>query len=375
MKKIITVVGARPQFIKAAALNRVWRNDYAGKVQELIVHTGQHYDESMSEVFFREMEIDSPFQVFSAGSGTHGVQTGKMMIDLEDLILKESPDAVLVYGDTNSTLAGALVAAKANVPVIHVEAGLRSFQRTMPEEINRIVTDHLSTLLFSPTPLGLENLEKEGMTTAAAPFSPVNPGVFQCGDVMYDNALYYGTREYRPEVLPFVDSQFVLSTIHRDHNTDHPEVLKSIVETLMHLTQSAGLEWVLPVHPRLKKNLAAQPELLAALESAGHVHMIEPLGYIGMLQMERLSQLIVTDSGGVQKESYFAEKPCIILRDTTEWVEIVADGKAFLVGADSVKIVNAFAQVMQMTDLNWKPLYGDGNAAEKMAAIIYDFLK
>ena len=375
MKRIMTVVGARPQFIKAAALNRVWRNDYEGRVQELIVHTGQHYDESMSEVFFREMEIDAPYQVFSAGSGTHGVQTGKMMMDLESLILKESPDAVLVYGDTNSTLAGALVAAKANIPVIHVEAGLRSFQRTMPEEINRIVTDHLSTLLFSPTPLGLNNLEKEGMTNATAPYSPVNPGVFQCGDVMYDNALYYGTMEYRPEVMPFVDKQFVLTTIHRDHNTDHPEVLKAIVETLMQLTQSAGLEWVLPVHPRLRKNLAAQPELLTELEAAEHVHLIEPLGYIGMLQMERLSQLIVTDSGGVQKESYFAEKPCIILRDTTEWAEIVADGKAFLVGADAVKITQAFNQAMQMADMTWKPLYGDGKAAEKMATIIFDFLK
>jgi UDP-GlcNAc3NAcA epimerase len=375
MKKIMTVVGARPQFIKAAALNRVWRNEYAGKVQELIVHTGQHYDESMSEVFFREMEIDAPFQVFSAGSGTHGVQTGKMMMDLEALVIAERPDAVLVYGDTNSTLAGALVAAKANIPVIHVEAGLRSFQRTMPEEINRIVTDHLSTLLFSPTPLGLENLEKEGMTSATAPFSAVNPGVFQCGDVMYDNALYYGTMEYRPEVLPFVDKQFVLSTIHRDHNTDHPELLRGIVETLMYLTKESGLEWVLPVHPRLRKNLAAQPELLAQLESAEHVHLIEPLGYIGMLQMERLSQLIVTDSGGVQKESYFAEKPCIILRDTTEWAEIVADGKAFLVGADANKISKDFAHVREMRDLKWKPLYGDGRAAEKMAAIIFDFLK
>jgi UDP-GlcNAc3NAcA epimerase len=375
MKKIMTVVGARPQFIKAAALNRVWRNEYAGKVKELIVHTGQHYDESMSEVFFREMEIDAPFQVFSAGSGTHGVQTGKMMMDLEALMIAERPDAVLVYGDTNSTLAGALVAAKANIPVIHVEAGLRSFQRTMPEEINRIVTDHLSTLLFSPTPLGLENLEKEGMTSATAPFSAVNPGVFQCGDVMYDNALYYGTMDYKPEVLPFVDKQFVLSTIHRDHNTDHPELLRGIVETLMYLTKESGLEWVLPVHPRLRKNLAAQPELLAELESAEHVHLIEPLGYIGMLQMERLSQLIVTDSGGVQKESYFAEKPCIILRDTTEWAEIVADGKAFLVGADANKISKAFAHVLEMRDLKWKPLYGDGRAAEKMAAIIFDFLK
>jgi UDP-GlcNAc3NAcA epimerase len=213
------------------------------------------------------------------------------------------------------------------------------------------------------------------MISATAPFSAVNPGVFQCGDVMYDNALYYGTMEYRPEVLPFVDKQFVLSTIHRDHNTDHPELLRGIVETLMYLTKESGLEWVLPVHPRLRKNLAAQPELLAELESAEHVHLIEPLGYIGMLQMERLSQLIVTDSGGVQKESYFAEKPCIILRDTTEWAEIVADGKAFLVGADANKISKAFAHVREMRDLKWKPLYGDGRAAEKMAAIIFDFLK
>ncbi len=375
MKKIMTVVGARPQFIKAAALNRVWRRDYQGKVQEWIVHTGQHYDESMSEVFFKEMDIDTPHTVFSAGSGTHGLQTGKMMMDLETLILAEHPDAVLVYGDTNSTLAGALVAAKANIPVIHVEAGLRSFQRTMPEEINRIVTDHLSTLLFSPTPVGMVNLEREGMKQSSAPYSPVSPGVFQCGDVMYDNALYYGAMEWRPEVLPFVDKKFVLSTIHRDHNTDDPVLLRGVVETLMDLTKSAGLEWVLPVHPRLKKNLAAQQDLLSKMESADHVHLVDPLGYIGMLQMERLSEMIVTDSGGVQKESYFAERPCIILRDTTEWVEIVEDGKAFLTGGDERKIRAAFAKVREMKDLTWKPLYGDGNAAEKMAAIIHEFLQ
>lgn len=375
MKRIITVVGARPQFIKAAALNRVWRLDYAERVKELIVHTGQHYDESMSEVFFREMEIDAPFQVFSAGSGTHGVQTGKMMMDLESLILQEKPDAVLVYGDTNSTLAGALVAAKANVPVIHVEAGLRSFQRTMPEEINRIVTDHLSSLLFSPTPLGVMNLSHEGMPVRQSPYSAVHPGVFQCGDVMYDNALYYSTREFRPEVLPFIDKKFVLSTIHRDHNTDHPEILSRMIGCMLELTASAGLDWVLPVHPRLKKNLEAQPVLMESLRMASHVHLIAPLGYIGMLQMERLSQLIVTDSGGVQKESYFAEKPCIILRDTTEWMEIVEDGKAFLVGADTTKLKSAFEAAMGLKNLEWKPLYGDGKAAEKMASIIYDFLK
>jgi UDP-GlcNAc3NAcA epimerase len=375
MKKIMTVVGARPQFIKAAALNRVWRNKYKGKVQELIVHTGQHYDESMSEVFFREMDIDAPHAVFSAGSGTHGVQTGKMMMDLEALMIAERPDAVLVYGDTNSTLAGALVAAKINIPVIHVEAGLRSFQRTMPEEINRIVTDHLSTLLFSPTPAGMVNLEKEGMKGSSGPYKPVAPGVFQCGDVMYDNALYYGAMEWRPEVLPFVNKKFVLSTIHRDHNTDVPELLREIVETLIDLTKESGLEWVLPVHPRLRKNLAAQPDLLSKMESADHVHLVDPLGYIGMLQMERLSQLIVTDSGGVQKESYFAEKPCIILRDTTEWVEIVDDGKAFLTGGDAQKIRAAFTEAIEWKDLSWKPLYGDGKAAEKMAAIIFDFLQ
>lgn len=375
MKRIITVVGARPQFIKAAALNRVWRLDYAERVKELIVHTGQHYDESMSEVFFREMEIDAPFQVFSAGSGTHGVQTGKMMMDLESLILQEKPDAVLVYGDTNSTLAGALVAAKANVPVIHVEAGLRSFQRTMPEEINRIVTDHLSSLLFSPTPLGLVNLSREGMNERQSPYSAVHPGVFQCGDVMYDNALYYSTRDFRSEVLPFIDKKFVLSTIHRDHNTDHPEILSRIIACMLELTASAGLDWVLPVHPRLKKNLEAQPALMESLQTAQHVHLIDPLGYIGMLQMERLSQLIVTDSGGVQKESYFAEKPCIILRDTTEWMEIVEDGKAFLVGSDTSQLRSAFEAAIGLKNLEWKPLYGDGKAAEKMAAVIYDFLK
>ncbi len=371
MKKVMTIVGARPQFIKAAALNRVFRRDYEGKIQELIIHTGQHYDESMSKVFFDEMEIEMPFAVLSAGSGNHGAQTGRMMIELEEVLLKEKPDAVLVYGDTNSTMAGALVASKCNVPIIHIEAGLRSFLRTMPEEINRIVTDHVSTLLFSPTQQGIDNLRNEGIVNHQGPYTAVHPGVFLCGDVMYDNALHYGAQAHlHPDVIKFDGSHFVLSTIHRDHNTDDPIVLRQIVETLLALTAEHGLDWVLPVHPRLKKNLELQPELLKSLERAAHVHLIQPVGYIAMLQLERMSAMIVTDSGGVQKESYFAQKPCIILRNTTEWTEIVDQGRAVLTGADSQKIKDAFKKLLAVEFEKWPELYGDGKAAERIAAEI-----
>ncbi|MEY4330313.1 MAG: hypothetical protein RL609_1061 [Bacteroidota bacterium] len=371
MKKVLTIVGARPQFIKAAALNRVFRRDYHGRVQELIVHTGQHYDEGMSKVFFDEMEIDAPHVILQAGSGTHGVQTGKMMMELEGVILNEKPDAVIVYGDTNSTMAGALVAAKCNIPVIHIEAGLRSFMRTMPEEINRVVTDHVSTLLFSPTQQGMDNLRHEGMGNDHLQFTAENPGVFLCGDVMYDNALYYGANKEIHDDVKFLEGKaFVLSTIHRDHNTDYPEVLKSIIETLLDLTQIHQLDWVLPVHPRLKKNLELQPDLLRKLQDSKHTHLIEPVGYIAMLQLERMSKMIVTDSGGVQKEAYFAERPCLILRDTTEWTEIVQQGRATLVGADPEKITEAFVGALQAQFNHWPTLYGDGKAAEFIASQI-----
>ena len=375
MKKIVTIVGARPQFIKAAALNRVFRRDYSNAIIEHIVHTGQHYDDAMSEVFFREMDIAPPHAHFSVGSGSHGVQTGKMMIELEQYLLAEVPDAVLVYGDTNTTMAGALVAAKCNIPVIHVEAGLRSYLRTMPEEINRIVTDHLSTLLFSPTLQGVENLESEGMKVQLGPYHAAHPGVFQCGDVMYDNALHYGRLDHlHPSVQKWKDQSFVLTTIHRDHNTDDPKVLYTLLETLIHLTRQHQLQWVLPVHPRLKKNMEANADIQNLLRDAEHVHLIEPLGYVAMLQLEQMATMIVTDSGGVQKEAYFAQKPCLILRDTTEWKEIIATGNAFLVGANAEKIKEKFKFCMQNKMNHWPLLYGDGSAAEQIAKVIFEFL-
>lgn len=376
MKKIVTIVGARPQFIKAAALNRVFRRDYAGEITEQIVHTGQHYDDAMSDVFFREMDIAPPHAHFSVGSGTHGVQTGKMMIELEKYLFSENPDAVLVYGDTNTTMAGALVAAKCNIPVIHVEAGLRSYMRTMPEEINRIVADHLSSLLFSPTLLGVENLAMEGMKLQSGPYNATNPGVFQSGDVMYDNALHYGKNAaLHPSVQHWSNQSFVLSTIHRDHNTDDPKVLSGLIETLVNLTRLHRLQWVLPVHPRLKKNMDSNLDIQSILKSADHVHLIEPLGYVAMLQMEQMATMIVTDSGGVQKEAYFAQKPCLILRETTEWREIIETGNAFLVGAHTDKIKEKFDYCMQHSFDQWPLLYGDGKASEEIAKIIFDFLQ
>jgi UDP-GlcNAc3NAcA epimerase len=298
-----------------------------------------------------------------------------MMEELENYILLEKPDAVLVYGDTNTTMAGALVAAKCNIPVIHVEAGLRSYLRTMPEEINRIVTDHVSTLLFSPTQQGVDNLQQEGMPMRPGPYGAANPGIFQCGDVMYDNAVFYGNRNHlNADVEKWKDENFVLTTIHRDHNTDDPQVLLGIIETMEELTARHQLKWVLPVHPRLKKNLESHEEIQKLLSNATHVHLISPLGYVSMLQMENLAKMIVTDSGGVQKEAYFAKKPCLILRDTTEWKEIIETGNAFLVGAHPEKIKEKFQYVIAHSFDHWPTLYGEGNAAEEIAKVICEYL-
>ncbi len=365
VKSILTVVGARPQFVKASVLSRLVRSArYRERATEFLVHTGQHYDENMSEVFFREMEIPEPDFNLGIGSATHGRMTGEMLAGIETLLLERGPDLVLVYGDTNTTLAGALAAAKLGIPVAHVEAGLRSCNIRMPEEINRLLTDQISTWLFCPTVNAVQNLLREGIPRALRAGGPQL--VIDVGDVMLDACLHYRARvearsgSGRACVRLALPPRFVLATVHRAENTDNAERLGSIVRAF---NAAAGRPIVFPMHPRTRKTLAA-----ADLALSGHVRVIEPVGYFDMLELEEACDLIVTDSGGVQKEAYFLGKPCVTMRDETEWIETVEAGWNLLTGASEEAIaeaINSFAPGGPRP-----PLYGDGNAG----AAILDLL-
>lgn len=368
-KKIITVIGARPQIIKASAISRAIQTSFPEQLQEVIVHTGQHYDENMSALFFEELHIPQPGYNLNIGSGLHGAQTGKMMEGLEQIFIAEQPDAVIVYGDTNSTIAGALVAVKLHIPVVHIEAGLRSFNKSMPEEINRIACDHMSTLLFTPTRTGLKNLEKEGFSVeGTAPVSADNPAVYQCGDIMYDNSLYFSAiSDKRSSVLTDLHLEpddFVLCTIHRDTNTDDAKKLESIFEALLEIQQLSDKKIVLPLHPRTRGKLnGIKEEVLQRIRENASIVMTDPVGFLDVIALEKNASMIITDSGGLQKEAYFFRKPCVILRPQTEWVEIVENGNALLADADKTKIVAAYNRLIQKADFTFPAFYGDGRAA------------
>lgn len=371
MIKVLTIIGARPQFIKAAALSRAIRNIFPDKIKEVIVHTGQHYDDNMSRVFFEEMGIPHEDYNLKVGSGSHGKQTAAMISGIEELLLKEKPDCVVVYGDTNSTLAGAIAAVKIHVPVVHIEAGLRSFNKSMPEEINRIVCDHCSTLLFSPTKNGYVNLTREGFSEfSKPPHSADNPKIHHCGDVMYDNAIYFSQlAEKKSDLMKQYDlktDNFILATIHRDNNTDNPERFASIFLTLNKISIQNKLKIVLPLHPRTSKALQSNPkkEIYDAIRSNPNFILMPPVSFIEMIVLEKNCMLVCSDSGGVQKESFFFKKPCIILRPETEWVELVECGTAILADADEKKIINAFIQFRNKKDLSFPPIFGDGHASE-----------
>ena len=369
--KIVTVIGARPQIIKAAALSRAIRKHYADRIQEVIVHTGQHYDDNMSQVFFDELEIPRPDYNLHVGSASHGVQAARMTEGIEELLIKEQPDFIVLYGDTNSTLAGAVAAAKIQVPIVHIEAGLRSFNKAMPEEINRIVCDHCSTLLFTPTQAGLENLQREGFPIGnEGPYSINNPKVYHCGDIMYDNSLHFAeVAEKKADILQrlnLTSQDFILTTIHRDSNTDHPERLNAIFTSLIALSKEIKI--VLPLHPRtaklLKTNLDADTQ--SQLFNSPGISLLPPVSFLEMIALERHAQLVMTDSGGVQKESYFFHKPCVIFRPETEWVEIVDTGAAILADADNEKIMEASRRYLQQPPVDFPEIFGDGHAAEFM---------
>lgn len=345
--KIITVIGARPQFIKAAAVSNILRKEH----QEIIVHTGQHYDENMSNVFFKELNIPKPDYNLEVGSGNHGMQTGTMIINLEKIYLKEKPDIVLVYGDTNSTLAGALTASKLLIPVAHVEAGLRSFNMDMPEEQNRILTDHISNLLFAPTETATNNLHNEG----------IHKNVYNVGDVMYDAVLYFKKIAKEKSMLlnelNLKKNEYILTTIHRAENTNDINRLKTIIEAL----NESKTKIVLPLHPRTKKYIESY-----GLNVRENISVIDPVGYLDMVNLEMHAKKIVTDSGGVQKEAFFMKKPCITIRDQTEWVETVQNGWNVIVGTDKNKIkdnIKNFAPQKEQDNI-----FGDGKAAEKILA-------
>ena len=369
--KIVTVIGARPQIIKAAALSRAIKTHYANEIQEVIVHTGQHYDDNMSQVFFDELGIPRPDYNLHVGSASHGVQTARMTEGIEDILIKERPDFLVLYGDTNSTLAGAVAAAKIHVPIVHIEAGLRSFNKSMPEEINRIVCDHCSTLLFSPTLAGVENLKREGFPIDnEGPYTIDNPKVFHCGDIMYDNSLHFANiAEKKTDIiqrLGIANEPFILATIHRDNNTDQPERLDAIFDALLQLSKEAKV--VLPLHPRtaklLKVNLATEKQ--ERLFNSPNITILPPVSFLEMIALERNAQLVITDSGGVQKEAYFFKKPCFILRPETEWVEIVQTGNAVLTDADKSRIIQAWEHFKDNPPTAFPEIFGDGHAAEFM---------
>ena len=380
MKKIITIIGARPQIIKSAAISRAIKNHFSDKIEEKIVHTGQHYDENMSKVFFEELEIPLPNYNLNVGSGSHGVQTAKMIEGLEAIFVSEQPDGVLVYGDTNSTIAGALAASKIHIPVIHVEAGLRSFNKSMPEEINRISCDHMSTLLFTPTVSGLDNLKNEGFNLNNKKASINSPCVYHCGDVMYDNSLYFSNvSDEKSSILNQIGvepNEYILSTIHRDGNTDIAKNMESIFKALLDIQINSGLLIVLPIHPRTRNKMKEQlsSDLHAEILKNDMFKIIDPAGFIDIIALEKNSKMIVTDSGGLQKESYFFEKPCIILRPQTEWIEIVNNGNAILVEADYDKIMGAFNLFSSKTDFTYPSFYGDGKASEFICEKIIEHL-
>jgi UDP-GlcNAc3NAcA epimerase len=350
MLKILTVVGARPQFIKAATISRLIADD--PEVEEIIVHTGQHFDENMSEVFFRDMEIPSPKYNLNINALSHGAMTGRMMEGIESLIFSEKPDVVLVYGDTNSTIAGALAAKKIHVPVGHVEAGLRSFNLAMPEEVNRILTDRISDFLSCPTDAAVTNLKKEG-------FDQFSAQVFQTGDVMYDAALFYADRSEEKAVVAhrFTGKEFALCTLHRAENTDNCELLREWVSGINRIHQD--LMVVCPLHPRTKKKLQEFGLELKA-------ELIDPVGYFDMIEFLKHTKLVLTDSGGLQKEAFFFKRPCITMRDQTEWVELVEHGYNQLVAPQASSLYHAFIDTMQREIGFEHNLYGQGRAANEI---------
>lgn len=380
MIRLLTVIGARPQIIKAAAISRAVKNHFAGQIEEKILHTGQHYDANMSQVFFDELGIPAPDYNLGVGSGSHGVQTAKMIEGIEKVLQSEHFDGIILYGDTNSTLAGAVAASKIHVPVFHIEAGLRSFNMTMPEEINRIVCDQLSSILFPPTDTGYRNLVREGFDGSKATFkNGKGRVVFNSGDVMYDNSMYFASlAEQRSNILKDLGVEsngYILTTIHRPNNTDDSTRLSNILSTLVYLAEKDGISLVLPLHPRTKNLLGTnlKKEVYEKLTTSPFVKIIPPASFFDIIVLEKNAKIVMTDSGGVQKESFFFERPCVILRPETEWVEIIEHGAGIIADADPEIIKDAYTKLLG-THPKFPQLFGDAHAAEHILQKINEYL-
>lgn len=381
MIKILTIIGARPQIIKAAAISRAVEKEFAGIIEEKILHTGQHYDQNMSSVFFDELGIPKPNYNLGVGSGRHGEQTAKMIAGIEEVLISEHFDGIVLYGDTNSTLAGAVAASKLHVPVFHIEAGLRSFNMSMPEEVNRIVCDQLSSILFTPTKTGYKNLLSEGFLDSKATFKNGHGRkIVNSGDVMFDNSLYFSQLAHEKcdilNRLSLTKNKYVLATIHRDNNTDDPKRLTAIFSALLDITEQNSINMVLPLHPRTKKQLPINLEsaVYERLQTSKNMKIIPPASFFEIIELEQNAQLVMTDSGGVQKEAFFFERPCVILRPETEWVEIIEHGAGIISDADYDRILSAYNNLVDC-NVKFPRLFGDAHAAEKILLEIQNYLE
>ena len=359
MIRLLTVIGARPQIIKAAAISRAVGECFSDRIQEKILHTGQHYDANMSQVFFDELGIPAPHYNLGVGSGSHGAQTARMIEGIEQVLCSEHFDGIILYGDTNSTLAGAVAAAKLHVPVFHIEAGLRSFNMSMPEEQNRIVCDHLSSILFAPTQTAVDNLAAEGIVSSKAVFlNGKGREVIKSGDVMYDNALYFSKLAQDKSTIlhdcGVEANNYILATVHRDFNTDDPARIGNIFKALSQIAEEDQIPVILPLHPRTRKYLPAQFSSL--------IKLIPPASFFDILTLEKNAKIVMTDSGGVQKEAFFFSRPCVILRPETEWVEILDNKAGILSDATPQRILDAY-HTLCYGKILFPPLFGDGNAA------------
>lgn len=365
---LISLIGARPQIIKHSAIERCTINLFQDRINLITIHSGQHYSPEMSEIFFREMGIETPTLNLNVGSSSHTIQTTEIMQKLDEYLDGNSCDAFLVYGDTNSTLAGALVASKRGIPLIHIEAGLRSFNKSMPEEINRIMTDHVSSLMFCPTTAAIENLKKENIFHHEDGVID-KPSVYHCGDIMYDNSLYFAKQvEGNIELLNSLKvdkNSYILATVHRQENTDDVQKLAEIFEAFLGIIQEHQIPIIFPIHPRTKKMMRQlNVELSAKILNEEKLQLIEPVGFLEMITLEKNARLILTDSGGVQKEAYFFQKPTVILRPQTEWIEIVEKGCAMLANNKDDIITTTRLMLNNSQQLQYPPIFGDGNAAE-----------
>ena len=381
MIKLLTVIGARPQIIKAAAISRAVKNHFSGQIKEKILHTGQHYDANMSQVFFDELGIPQPDYNLGVGSGSHGVQTAKMISGIEEVLTSEHFDGVILYGDTNSTLAGAVAASKIHIPVFHIEAGLRSFNMTMPEEVNRIVCDQLSSICFSPTQTGINNLYREGFMDSPTKFkNGKGRKVFNSGDVMFDNSMYFASiAEEKSDILLRLGvkaNEYILTTIHRPNNTDDSKRLTTILSSLLTITEEESITLVLPLHPRtrnlLEKNL--DTVVYEKLMNSPLVKIIPPASFFEIIILEKNARIVMTDSGGVQKEAFFFERPCVILRPETEWTEIVDYGAGIIADADYQRIIDGYKELVNQK-VSFPNLFGDANAAKHILDEIVDYLR